>query len=379
VTEQVGTRKLEILSITAGTGFVNQAGKFGKEIAGKQYSKYIVLHKGDFSYNKGNSRLYPQGCIYRLEDRDEAAVPNVFDSFRFKEGVNSDYYKHLFLSGFLNRQLARLINSGVRNNGLLNLYDDDFYGCILPVPPASEQARIAGILSTWDRATLLKEQLIEAKKQQKQWLMHGLLTGELRLPGFVGEWKENTLSGIVHLGKEKADPSKATDETQCIELEHVEAMSGRLIGTVQANRQRSAKAVFSAGDVLFGKLRPYLCKYYRASESGLCSTEFWVLKPVSNRVVSEYLCLMVQMPSFTKLCAMSTGSKMPRADWSTIRSAIVSYPETKEQTAIAAVLSSADREIDLHRQALEQLKRQKNALMQLLLTGATGVTQSSPE
>ena len=61
LTEKAGTKKLETLSISAGVGFVNQANKFGKELSGKQYEKYIVLHKGDFSYNKGNSKKYPQG------------------------------------------------------------------------------------------------------------------------------------------------------------------------------------------------------------------------------------------------------------------------------------------------------------------------------
>ena len=59
LTERAGDRKFETLSISAGIGFVNQANKFGKELSGKQYEKYIVLHKGDFSYNKGNSKKYP--------------------------------------------------------------------------------------------------------------------------------------------------------------------------------------------------------------------------------------------------------------------------------------------------------------------------------
>ena len=52
ISETVGTRKIETISISAGIGFVNQAEKFGRELSGKQYEKYIVLHKGDFSYNK---------------------------------------------------------------------------------------------------------------------------------------------------------------------------------------------------------------------------------------------------------------------------------------------------------------------------------------
>ena len=68
----------------------------------------IVLHRGYFSYNKGNSSTYPQGCIYRLKDREKAAVPNVFESFRIQNG-NADYYEQLFISGFLNHQLNQAI------------------------------------------------------------------------------------------------------------------------------------------------------------------------------------------------------------------------------------------------------------------------------
>ena len=145
ISETVGTRKIETISISAGIGFVNQAEKFGRELSGKQYEKYIVLHKGDFSYNKGNSNIYPQGCIYRLNNRTEAAVPNVFESFRVSVG-NPDYYEQLFLSGFLNRQLYSKINRGVRDNGLLNLKGKDFYSCEVPYPPLAEQERIAEIL-----------------------------------------------------------------------------------------------------------------------------------------------------------------------------------------------------------------------------------------
>ena len=86
ITQTAGTEKYETVSISAGIGFVNQAKKFGKELSGKQYAKYTVLHKGDYSYNKGNSKKYPQGCVYRLKDRETAAVPNVFESFRITTG-----------------------------------------------------------------------------------------------------------------------------------------------------------------------------------------------------------------------------------------------------------------------------------------------------
>lgn len=174
LTERAGRDKYETVSISAGVGFVNQAEKFGKELSGKQYEKYIVLHKGDFSYNKGNSKTFPQGCIYRLNDRETAAVPSVFESFRI-EDQNADYYEQLFLSGFLNKQLYSKINRGVRDDGLLNLTGKDFYSCMVPVPPIAEQKKIAGILAQCDKVIELKQQRLEAEVECKKWMMNQLL------------------------------------------------------------------------------------------------------------------------------------------------------------------------------------------------------------
>lgn len=85
ITKKTADEQYEVLSISAGIGFVNQCEKFGKQIAGEQYKNYIVISRGDFSYNKGNSKKYPQGCIYPLESRECAAVPNVFISFTMQK------------------------------------------------------------------------------------------------------------------------------------------------------------------------------------------------------------------------------------------------------------------------------------------------------
>lgn len=189
LTQTAGQGIYETVSISAGKGFVNQAKKFGKELSGRQYEKYIVLHKGDFSYNKGNSTAYPQGCIYRLRDRASAAVPNVFESFSVERG-DPDYYEQLFVSGFLNKQLYSKINRGVRDNGLLNLTEDDFYSCFVPQPPMSEQQKIAEILFQCDKVIeLYRCELQEIKKLKKACLQklfpqHGSKSPEIRFPGF---------------------------------------------------------------------------------------------------------------------------------------------------------------------------------------------------
>jgi len=182
ILRKAGIGQYEILSISAGIGFVNQAQKFGKEIAGEQYKNYTVLQKHEFSYNKGNSKRYPQGCIYPLENRDRAAVPNVFISFNLDETrCFYGFYKYLFESGYLNKQLYRLINSGVLKDVLLNLYDSDFYNCVIPVPSYDEQKKIANIFFSLDKEIIRLEKMLQAEKQKKKALMQLLLTGIVRV------------------------------------------------------------------------------------------------------------------------------------------------------------------------------------------------------
>jgi type I restriction enzyme, S subunit len=172
----------DILSITAKVGFVQQKDKFSRIIAGQNLEKYILLKKGEFAYNKGNSKAYPQGCIYMLEDFDEAAVPNVYFCFqtRTKE-ICGNFYKFYFENGCLNHQLKSVINTGVRNDGLLNLNPIFFFTIKIKVPPISEQQRLTEFLTSATSEIIHLENKLKALEKQKRGLMQKLLTGEVRV------------------------------------------------------------------------------------------------------------------------------------------------------------------------------------------------------
>ena len=175
LTERAGHDIYETVSISAGIGFVNQAEKFGKELSGKQYEKYIVLHKGDFSYNKGNSKKYPQGCVYKLEEFDKVAAPNAFICFRFNDNVIPDFFKGYFDNNYHGRQLQNVITSGARSNGLLNISADNFFNIILPTPKdKKEQQKIADCLSSIDSLIKATEDKIALLKAHKKGLMQQL-------------------------------------------------------------------------------------------------------------------------------------------------------------------------------------------------------------
>ncbi len=166
-----------VMTISAKSGFLMQSDKFARDMAGSSVDNYTLLHQGEFAYNKGNSLAAKYGCIYQL-DRPTAVVPFVYFCFALKPGLDANFYSHLFAAGALNHQLSRLINSGVRNDGLLNLNVEDFFGCKVPVPPIEDQRRIGEALTTAKHELSLLDEEIEALTQQKRGLMQKLLTGE---------------------------------------------------------------------------------------------------------------------------------------------------------------------------------------------------------
>ncbi len=151
----------DVLTISSTQGWVDQKKKWARNMAGRSIEKYVLLRQGEFSYNRGNSKTYPQGCVFRLDDWHEALVPNVYHSFSINaEIVNSDFLQHYFASGALNNQLRTVITSSVRNNGLLNISADEFFKTEVDLPPLPEQKKIAEILSSID-------QLINSYKEQR--------------------------------------------------------------------------------------------------------------------------------------------------------------------------------------------------------------------
>lgn len=168
-----------VMTISAKSGFLMQSDKFARDMAGSSVDRYTLLHEGEFAYNKGNSKTAPYGCIFAL-DRPTAVIPFVYFCFRLNDDQHHAFFEHLFAAGVMNHQLSKVINSGVRNDGLLNLYADDFFACEVPVPPRNEQERIARAVTALNDELALIDKEITALKRQKRGLMQKLLTGEWR-------------------------------------------------------------------------------------------------------------------------------------------------------------------------------------------------------
>ncbi|MGE0874818.1 MAG: restriction endonuclease subunit S [Burkholderiales bacterium] len=240
----------------------------------------------------------------------------------------------------------------------------------IPLPPTkAEQEAIAEALSDADAFVESLEQLLAKKRRLKQGAMQELLTGKKRLPGFSGEWEVKPFSEVAQLRKERIDPQRTGFKEFCIELEHIEQGTGCLAGYTATSEGSSLKSVFHEGDILFGKLRAYLRKYWLASREGVCSTEIWVLIAKQSLLIPQFLFQLVKVDRFIEIASSAYGTHMPRSDWNVVKNYEVQLPPVCEQTAIASVLSDMDADIAALETRLAKAREIKQGMMQELLTG----------
>lgn len=190
---------------------------------------------------------------------------------------------------------------------------------------------------------------------------------KLRFKEFSGEWEEKKLGDVVTNKSQKYNSEKDKTAYKCIELEHLAPEIGKLLGFSESIDAGSIKNKFSAGDVLFGKLRPYLKKYLQPSFNGVCSSEIWVLK--GTGISNNFLFSLIQTKQFIDLANQSSGSKMPRADWSVVSNGDFCIPQSKdEQQKIASFLSAVDTKIDQLTRKKELLEQYKKGMMQKIFS-----------
>lgn len=193
VTERVqgndGRMDLPILTISAATGWLAQEERFSTMIAGKELKNYTLLKEGELSYNHGNSKLAKYGTVFALKDYKEALVPRVYHSFRMKQG-DPGFIEYLFKTGLPDLELRKLISSGARMDGLLNISYHDFENIELFLPSGLEQWTISSFFQRLDNLITLHQRKLDILKEQKKGLLQKMFPKEgenepeLRFPEF---------------------------------------------------------------------------------------------------------------------------------------------------------------------------------------------------
>jgi len=269
--------------------------------------------------------------------------------------ANSMFVAYLLSSYPMNRVINTLNDSGAKAG--LNLLT--IRSIPLCLPPQPEQKKIAQILSTWDKAIITTEKLIEVARRQRKALMQQLLTGKKRLLSddgvrFSGEWEIMHLSDIAIITKGKALSSK-----DLVDGEYPVIAGGKASPYTHSSFTHENIITVSASGAYAGYVSYHPYKIW-ASDCSVVET-----KKNSDTKYVFYLLSHWQ----NKIYSLQSGGAQPHIYPKDLETLRVRIPSFSEQQKIAAVLSAADREIEVLQQKVDFLKQEKKALMQQLLTG----------
>lgn len=357
-----------LYSLTIENGITAKTERYERSHLVKKDNAYKVVRPNDYAYNPMNIRF---GAVARHKGDIPVAVSGYYDIFTTV--YESD---RTFMDSFLTCEPMITYYNKVSTGSLIEkqrVHFSDFIEFSLSLPQIEERKKIAEILATQDRAIELKEKLLAEKQRQKKYLMQQLLTGKKRLPGFDGEWKEEKL------GKLFAE----RNETKC---EHLELLA--ITGTQgviprsqldlkdNSSEDKSKYLHICVGDIGYNTMRMWQGVSAYSNYDGIVSPAYTILKPKSS-INAKYFAYVFKLPEVVFLFYRHSQGLVDdtrNLKYENFRRINVTYPENiEEQNAIVSILENADRESDLLRQDIEQEKKKKKALMQLLLTGIVRV------
>ena len=145
-----------IMMITANNGFIEQSERYAFNNAGESLKKYILLKKGELAYNHGASKLRPYGSCFALTTAENARIPFVYHCFS-AENQNAEFMSIELNGAEIENQLRKIVSSGARMDGLLNISFDEYTSVSVLLPGTEEQDRIADFFRHLDNLITLHQ------------------------------------------------------------------------------------------------------------------------------------------------------------------------------------------------------------------------------
>ena len=361
-------KKYPLYSLTIEDGITPKTERYERSHLVKKEDSYKIVMPNDYAYNPMNLRF---GAVARHKGDMPVAVSGYYDIFTTVHESDLPFMDSFLTCGPMITYYNRVSTGSLVEKQRVHF--SQFLEFVLPLPSINERTKIAAILTTQDKVIELKEKRLAQKQRQKKHLMQQLLTGRKRLPGFNGTWKTDRLGKLFFERK----------ETNCENLEML-AITGtqgiiprkELDLKDNSSEDKSKYLRVCVGDIGYNTMRMWQGVSAYSNYEGIVSPAYTILKP-SSSINAKYFAYLFKMPEIIFLFyRFSQGlvDDTRNLKYENFKKIKVCYPpDMKEQTAIAEVLSTADHEIDLLQQDIEQEKQKKKALMQLLLTGIVRV------
>lgn len=352
-----GRAGLPLMSVTMSDGLVDRNDVDRKQDSSLTPEDHLLVAPGDIAYNM--MRMW-QGA-FGLANK-EGLVSPAYVVLRPKPGINSQYLSYLLQSPRM-RYLLWAYSYGLTDDRL-RLYFQDFARIPARVHGESQQSNITSLLHASEKRISVCRDLLDNTIKLRTSTLNRMLSPISKQDRLT--WREFEFGDLVERVRSTFAPAKAEVQQVCIELENIEPGIGQVIGQTITTRESSTKLRFNAGEILFGKLRPYLRKYWIADRNGVCSSEFWVLRSVSTRCSSEFLACLLQSNAFMRAVAASAGSKMPRAEWDYVVGTTLLVPSKSRQVEICGALYLIDQQVEKLRKYISALEREHQGLLEKL-------------
>ncbi|WP_273712600.1 restriction endonuclease subunit S [Leuconostoc mesenteroides] len=377
VTERVrsndGRMDLPTLTMSASSGWLDQKDRFSGDISGKEKKNYTLLKKGELSYNHGNSKLAKYGVVFSLTNYEEALVPRVYHSFKALENTSADFIEYMFSTKLPDRELGKLISSGARMDGLLNINYDDFMNIHISIPNYEEQILMSAFFRKLDENIALHQRKLDLLKEQKKGFLqkmfpkNGAKIPELRFEGFSDDWEERKLVSMTNYknGKGHEDKQSTIGKLELINLNSISISgglkhSGKFIDEADDTLQKD-DLVMILSDVGHGDLLGRVA-LIPEDDRFVLNQRVALLRPNAT-ADPQFLFSYINAHQYY-FKAQGAGMSQLNISKGSVENFISFVPIIEEQKKIGTFFKQLDNTITLHQRKLDLLKEQKKGFLQ---------------
>ena len=370
VTRNNPTSEAPIMMITANNGFIEQSERYAFDNAGESLKKYILLQKGELAYNHGASKLRPFGSCFALTTAESARIPFVYHCFS-AENQNAEFLSIELNGSEVESQLRKIVSSGARMDGLLNISFDEYSTVTVLLPDIKEQEHIADFFRNLDNLITLhqrkydKLQVLKKAMLEKMFPKNGSSVPEIRFKGFTDAWEQRKVGELIEDYIEKTTvqnqyPVLTSSQQQGVVFQE-DYFADRQVTTndnigyyvlpygyfTYRSRSDTDVFVFNRNNIIDKGIISY---YYPVFLPKDCDSNF-LLRRLNHGIKKQL-----------SMAAEGTGQKVLAHN--KFKNMIVDVPEIEEQQKIGLYFESLDHLITLHQRELEKLQNIKKSMLE---------------
>ena len=375
-------KQYPLYSLTIEDGITAKTERYERSHLVKKENSYKVVRPNDYAYNPMNIRF---GAVARHKGDIPVAVSGYYDIFTTVH--ESDL---VFMDSFLTYGPMITYYNKVSTGSLVEkqrVHFSDFLEFSLALPPLEERKKIAEILSTQDKAIELQGCKIEELKRfkkgclEKMFPRKGQKVPEKRFPGFTGDWEQRKFSELVQIergGSPRPIDDFITDAPNglnWVKIGDAPTQGNYITKTAEKIRPEglSKTREVHPGDLILSNSMSFGKPYIMGIDG--CIHDGWLLIRNTYGVFDlTFLCHLLGTPQMlSQYRSLAAGSTVNNLNKELVGNTVVTIPSITEQRVLGDYLEQLDNLITLHQRKLDEIKKQKKALMQLLLTGIVRV------